>query len=290
MGRAKVIIGHLRKAFKKNFKYYNYPSRLLVVVVWCAVLWAFLGNHSLPAQSTIDEDCMQYAQNVSSNRSAALDILPSDVLSSLDDSYLLRFYSPFAVFHKNGSSYEVLLLRKHSYCVESNVRSVTVFIESIESNIVSINHTNPELLSMNSSFQVLNSAENRPTHTLIYIPDGHFFALTVLLILSSVFGVAVKLVCLPPLLGMIIAGFLLRNLPNDIISDINPVWSSTIRNVALVIVLVRGGLSLSLKQLKRLKRAFVLLALVPCVLEGALEGVVATFYLLLPWQWGLMLG
>lgn len=289
MGLVQVIVRRLRRYIKRNFKYHTYPSRVLIVVVWCAVVWALLGDDSLPItmEDADSVGCMQYAQNVSSNRSATSNLLQSEILSNLDDSFLLRFYSPFAIFSKNDTWYEVLLLRKHTYCSQGNVRTVTLFVDSVG---LSENGTaaDPELF--NISFQVVNLPENEPPNTLIYIPDGHFFALTVLLILSSIFGVFMKVFCLPPLLGMIIAGFLLRNLPNDVISDINPVWSSTIRNIALVIVLIRGGLSLNLEQLKRLKRAFVLLALVPCLLEGALDGVVATFYLQLPWQWGFMLG
>ena len=286
MGVSQVIVRRFKRSIKKNFKYHTYPSRLLIVCVWCGVLWALLGDISLLGPiADVDLDsveCMQYAQNVSANRSAISKLFRSEVLSNLNDSFLLRFYSPFAVFHKNGTSFEVLLLRKHTYCSQSNVRSVTLFVES---DVMSANRTD----ILNASFQV-NLQENVSPNTLIYIPDGHFFALAVLLILSSIFGVFMKVFCLPPLLGMIIAGFLLRNLPNDIISSINPVWSSTIRNIALVIVLIRGGLSLSVEKLKSLKLAFVLLALVPCLLEGALDGVVATFYLELPWQWGFMLG
>ena len=127
--------------------------------------------------------------------------------------------------------------------------------------------------------------------SILVIPDGHFFALFMLLVFSALFGFLLKLLWLPPLTGMLIAGFMLRNVPSiNFAADINPKWSSTIRNIALVVVLIRGGLSLNSQQLKRLKFAVFLLALLPCICEGAVDGIVATFFIPLPWKWGLMMG
>lgn len=126
---------------------------------------------------------------------------------------------------------------------------------------------------------------------LLNIPDGHIFGLFILFMISSFFGFLSRLVYLHPLTGMLIAGFTLRNVPYiDFAADINQMWSSTIRNICLVVVLIRGGLSLDSHQLKRLKLAVFLLAILPCVCEGAVDGVVATFFLPLPWKWGMMLG
>lgn len=44
------------------------------------------------------------------------------------------------------------------------------------------------------------------------------------------------------------------------------------------------------KQLKKLKLAVLVLGVIPCVLEGAIDGIVGTFYLRMPWQWALTLG
>lgn len=284
MGKTRVGLRYLRRYFKNNFKYYNYPSRILVCLVYCAVVWALLGVHSLPALSLIDQECLNLAQNLSNETSKPL-LSSLEAISSLNGADLLKIYSPYAVIYQNDSAYKVFLVRRGTRCSQNNIRSVTINNESDQS-LFDV----ADLGLLNSSLSVVSLRKNEDTNSLLYIPDGHFFALAVLLVLSSVFGVVTKVFCLPSLLGMIVAGFLLRNLPTDIISDINPVWSSVIRNTALVIVLIRGGLSLSLKQLKRLKLAFFLLAFIPCILEGALDGIVATFYLKLQWQWGFMLG
>jgi hypothetical protein len=142
-----------------------------------------------------------------------------------------------------------------------------------------------------SNDSVIFYEKQRGLRRLLDVPYGHFFALFVLLITSSLFGFAAKLLYLPPLTGMLISGFTLRNVPRiDVASNIHPLWSSTIRNFCLVVVLIRGGLSLDAHQLKRLKLAVFLLAMIPCICEGAADGLVSTFLLPLPWKWGLMLG
>jgi hypothetical protein len=142
-------------------------------------------------------------------------------------------------------------------------------------------------MSCNDS-QLVASEDNQG---LLVIPDGHFFALFMLLVISALFGFFFKLLKLPPLTGMLIAGCILRNVPSvNFAADISRKWSSTIRNITLVVVLIRGGLSLNTQQLKRLKLAVFLLALLPCICEGAIDGGVATFFIPLPWKWGLMMG
>ncbi len=147
-----------------------------------------------------------------------------------------------------------------------------------------------ELVS-EDSVDVLSVLYPDTSSSLLDIPVGHFFSLALLLVVSSVFGVLAKWLLLPQLVGMIVAGFLLRNVPGiDFARHISNIWSSNIRNIALIIVLTRGGLSMDFKQLKRLKFAVLLLAFVPCVLEGVVDGLLATFWLKLPWQFAFTLG
>ena len=165
------------------------------------------------------------------------------------------------------------------------------FVRS-EGDSCASNFTNKDCVwNANGSVDMSNASMERLRQGLLDISDGHFFALFILLVLSAFFGFLSRLVYLHPLTGMLIAGFILRNVPyTDFAADINPMWSSTIRNICLVVVLIRGGLSLDAHQLKRLKVAVFLLAIVPCVCEGAVDGAIATIFLPLPWKWGLMLG
>ncbi|KAL2780675.1 sodium/hydrogen exchanger 9B2 isoform 3 [Daubentonia madagascariensis] len=91
--------------------------------------------------------------------------------------------------------------------------------------------------------------------------------------------------------GMLLAGFLIRNIP--IISDnvqIKHKWSSSIRSIALSIILVRAGLGLDSKALKKLKGVCVRLSMGPCVMEACTSALLSHFLMGLPWQWGFILG
>lgn len=96
---------------------------------------------------------------------------------------------------------------------------------------------------------------------------------------------------LPPLLGMLLAGFLLRNIP--VISDnvqIRHKWSSSLRSIALSVILVRAGLGLDSKALKKLKGVCVRLSMDPCLVEACTSALLVHFLMGLPWQWAFILG
>ncbi len=285
---------------RKCFPYLcRYLTRVFVAVVWCAVLWALLGTDAFPREYIEDQDsdkavpnppCYQLKDLSSEEFNEALrrgsPINTSELNRSSEQAVV-------TVLHENETvSYQVITAQLDSEC--QNLLQV-LRVELVETNgsfsenlTTVVNVTSTLDLSQSSSEDL---SEEEDTTTLLYLPDGHFFALGLLLVFSLVCGFLAKLVFLPPLFGMILAGFILRNVSAvDFANDISPPWSSTLRNVALAIVLIRGGLALNPKQLKRLKRAVVLLAFVPCILEGALDGLIATFYLGMPWQWGFLLG
>uniref|UniRef100_A0A8C5K8Z8 Solute carrier family 9, subfamily B (NHA2, cation proton antiporter 2), member 2 n=1 Tax=Jaculus jaculus TaxID=51337 RepID=A0A8C5K8Z8_JACJA len=129
------------------------------------------------------------------------------------------------------------------------------------------------------------------------LPGGNLFGIITLFYCSvtggKLFGL-IKLPTLPPLpplLGMLLAGFLLRNLP--VISNnvqIQHKWSSSLRSIALSIILVRAGLGLDPKALKKLKGVCVRLSMGPCVVEACTSALLSHFLMGLPWQWGFILG
>ncbi|XP_011847677.1 PREDICTED: mitochondrial sodium/hydrogen exchanger 9B2 isoform X3 [Mandrillus leucophaeus] len=91
--------------------------------------------------------------------------------------------------------------------------------------------------------------------------------------------------------GMLLAGFLIRNIPvvNDNV-QIKHKWSSSLRSIALSIILVRAGLGLDSKALKKLKGVCVRLSMGPCIVEACTSALLAHYLLGLPWQWGFILG
>ncbi|KAM9836396.1 sodium/hydrogen exchanger 9B2 [Aulostomus maculatus] len=129
------------------------------------------------------------------------------------------------------------------------------------------------------------------------LPGGNLFGIVILFICSVLGGKLVGMVQLPtlppfpPLLGMLLAGLVLRNVPY--ITDavyINTHWSAALRNIALAIILTRAGLGLDPSALRRLKAVCVRLAVGPCVVEACIVAVVSHFLLGLAWVWGFILG
>ncbi|KAM5255870.1 sodium/hydrogen exchanger 9B2 [Ctenodactylus gundi] len=129
------------------------------------------------------------------------------------------------------------------------------------------------------------------------LPGGNLFGIIILFYCAVIGGKLFGLVKLPslpplpPLLGMMIAGFLLRNIPviNENV-QIQHTWSSSLRSIALSIILIRAGLGLDSQALKNLKGVCVRLSLGPCLVEACTAAVLAHFLMGLPWQWAFMLG
>ncbi|XP_070786264.1 sodium/hydrogen exchanger 9B2 [Enoplosus armatus] len=129
------------------------------------------------------------------------------------------------------------------------------------------------------------------------LPGGNLFGIVILFICSVLGGKLVGMIQLPtlppfpPLLGMLLAGLVLRNVPyitNAVFIDTH--WSAALRNIALSIILTRAGLGLDPSALSRLKAVCVRVAVGPCVVEASIVAVVSHFLLGLPWVWGFILG
>ncbi|XP_012583469.1 PREDICTED: mitochondrial sodium/hydrogen exchanger 9B2 isoform X2 [Condylura cristata] len=129
------------------------------------------------------------------------------------------------------------------------------------------------------------------------LPGGNLFGILTLFYCAVLGGKLLGLLKLPtlpplpPLLGMLLAGFLLRNTP--VLSDyvqIQPRWSSSLRSVALAVILVRAGLGLDSKALRRLKGVCVRLSAGPCLAEACTSALLARVLLGLPWRWAFLLG
>ncbi|XP_045039598.2 sodium/hydrogen exchanger 9B2 isoform X2 [Desmodus rotundus] len=129
------------------------------------------------------------------------------------------------------------------------------------------------------------------------LPGGNLFGIIILFICAIIGGKILGLIKLPtlpplpPLLGMLLAGFLIRNIP--VVSEnvqIQHRWSSALRSLALSVILVRAGLGLDSKALKKLKGVCVRLSMGPCLVEACTSALLAHFLMGLPWQWAFMLG
>ncbi|XP_062992165.1 sodium/hydrogen exchanger 9B2-like [Elgaria multicarinata webbii] len=129
------------------------------------------------------------------------------------------------------------------------------------------------------------------------LPGGNIFGMLVLYCCSVSGGQLVALLKiprlppLPRLLGMLMAGFLIRNIPfTSEVVHINVKWGATLRNIALSIILALAGLGLDSKALNKLKGVCFRLSLGPCIIEACSAAVLSHFIMQLPWEWGFMLG
>lgn len=71
------------------------------------------------------------------------------------------------------------------------------------------------------------------------LPGGKAWAVLLIWFASYVGGEAVKLVKLPPLLGMLLSGIILVNLPGQLVAGLPDSWGASLRAGALAIILTR---------------------------------------------------
>ncbi|MBO5526377.1 MAG: cation:proton antiporter [Clostridia bacterium] len=115
-------------------------------------------------------------------------------------------------------------------------------------------------------------------------------SLALLFLYGLVFGWICKKIHLPPLIGMLGAGILLGPYALNLIDESILTNSSSIRRIALVIILIRAGLSLNLADFKKVGRPAVLLCFVPACFEIAGMALLARPLLNLTLPESLLLG
>lgn len=92
-------------------------------------------------------------------------------------------------------------------------------------------------------------------------------SLSLILILGIITSSLFKRLNLPGLLGMIIVGIVLGPFIFNFISPDILNISSDIRKIALIVILTRAGLSLDIKDLKKVGRPAILLCFLPANLR-----------------------
>ena len=105
------------------------------------------------------------------------------------------------------------------------------------------------------------------------------FSFALILLLGGLAGRVMGLFKLPPLLGMMLVGILIGPSVWNLLDPLTLEISPTLRQIALIIILTRAGLSLSLTDLKKIGRSAIWMAFVPAVFE--MVGVIILAPLLL---------
>ncbi|CAG9814942.1 unnamed protein product [Phaedon cochleariae] len=121
-------------------------------------------------------------------------------------------------------------------------------------------------------------------------PSGKLFQLMVLSISAHLGGWLISLTTLPALIGMLFTGLLLQNVNIVDIDENFAEICKELRNVALVIILIRAGLDLDPSAMRRMKYTVIKLGLVPWLMEAFATALLSVFLLDLPVSYALLLG
>lgn len=92
-------------------------------------------------------------------------------------------------------------------------------------------------------------------------------SLALIFIVGMVLGSIVTRLRLPSLLGMLMTGILLGPYVLNLLDDSILGISADLRQLALIIILTRAGLSLNLDDLKKVGRPAILMCFVPACFE-----------------------
>ena len=198
-------------------------TRLLVLLVWYGVLWGIFGSAALPAPPPAPSSTGSGCGN-NSNESMA----------SHCSDFNFVFNASCPSKHLNETLIEVVSGNRHS----AGTGGMEAYGDMAEGDMCSEAKT-----CVQGCFCEDGSHD---THGGFFdIPEGHFFGLFMLTIVAAFFGFLAHVFRLPHLFGMMVGGILLNNLPVvGVARNISHEWSDVIRTCALVIVLIRGGLSM----------------------------------------------
>lgn len=93
------------------------------------------------------------------------------------------------------------------------------------------------------------------------------FSFALILLLGGLAGRLMGRFKIPPLLGMLLVGILIGPSVWNLLDPLTLEISATLRQIALIIILTRAGLSLSLADLKKVGRSAIWMAFLPAIFE-----------------------
>lgn len=111
-----------------------------------------------------------------------------------------------------------------------------------------------------------------------------------ILLIGYLFGQLAKLIKLPPLIGMMLAGILIGPSGLMWLDESTLSISGALRQIALIIILMRAGLTLNVLQLKKVGRPALLMSFVPATMEIIGVTLLSTLLLNLSLIDGILLG
>ena len=92
-------------------------------------------------------------------------------------------------------------------------------------------------------------------------------SIAMILLLGLIVGCVFQKMKLPSLIGMILVGILISPYALNLLDDVMLLIAKDVRQIALVIILTRAGLSLNINDLKKIGRPAILMCFVPACFE-----------------------
>src|SRR5574344_1430849 len=115
-----------------------------------------------------------------------------------------------------------------------------------------------------------------------------FLSLSLILILGVIAGYFLNKIKLPSLIGYLLIGMLLGYF-GLIDKNVNEI-SSELRKIALIIILIKAGLTLNLDDLKKVGRPAILMSFVPAIFEMITFGLLGPFFFNLTYNESFIMG
>ena len=152
--------------------------------------------------------------------------------------------------------------------------------------------------STNFTYRYTNCSDSDSFITVYMSPfidiNDSYLSLTTLALLvafSAFLGYVFKVIFLPPMVGMVLAGVIFTHTPREVfLVEVPRSLAYACRSVAIAIVLGHLGLSTSHKVLKQRFFEVFGLALIPSLIEVIFVSLLATFLLQIRWEWACMAG
>jgi NhaP-type Na+/H+ or K+/H+ antiporter len=176
----------------------------------------------------------------------------------------------------------------------ANEEVVEKFLESKEGKLGRTVITNAVMLTLLFSVvYCMLKPKCKPDEECIHpgLPGGTVFDLLEVLICGIIGGYVFGSLGLPPLFGQLLVGFALKNLIPDQLTGLSASLNSTLRSVALAIIMLRAGLGLDFEMLRKSSLSTMILATGPCIGEATTIAVIAhMIWPAMSWPFCFMLG
>lgn len=122
------------------------------------------------------------------------------------------------------------------------------------------------------------------------IGGGAVWAVAIIWACAHIGGACANAVGLPSLIGMLLMGLFLRNVPGKLVDDLPESWSSDIRAAGLSVILLRSGLELDLPAFKSVGWMAARLTVMPGVSEAVTCGLFSMLIFKMSFPLGMCLG